>query len=141
VIGPGVLAVEAFCASTPGAPRPPAEAHQQGSSEQKISRVALDDQAQPARRAVDTARAEDVLRPLLVRGGRIKLPGTGDVETATASGRAALETLADDEACSLPEEQFAYYRAVAGGPEDRVSGAPVPFIHIARYAAKVCGCL
>ena len=41
--------------------------------------------AQPARRAVDTPRPEDVLRPLLVRDGRIKLPGPG----GTASPQAA----------------------------------------------------
>jgi hypothetical protein len=52
---------------------------------QKISRTALDDQAEPARQAAVAARPEDVLRPLLVRGGRIKLPGP-DEDSAAEGG-------------------------------------------------------
>ncbi len=76
------------CLNGPGAPggggvlclHPGCAASARGGSparveEQKISWAALAEKTESARRAVDPARPEDVLRPLLVRGGRIKLPG------------------------------------------------------------------
>jgi hypothetical protein len=67
--GGGVLCLHPGCAASARGGSPARV------EEQKISRAALAEMTESARRAVDPARPEDVLRPWLVRGGRIKLPG------------------------------------------------------------------
>lgn len=89
--GGGVLCLHPGCAASARGGSPARV------EEQKISRAVLAEMTESARRAVDPARPEDVLRPLLVRGGRIKLPGpNGDSAAAGGAivglGRAALSS-------------------------------------------------
>ncbi|MDD7942946.1 hypothetical protein PHK61_31520 [Actinomycetospora lutea] len=88
------------------------------------------------RRAVDPARPEDVLRPLLVRGGRIKLPGPTRVSAAAGGaiaglGRAALSS--PRQAAGTAQTWWMTRRPARGLP---ATGAPARELAVDRLGRR-----